>query len=190
MMRAARVQGRSLGLTNPMPLAAELVNRYALTRKQADWREFGEVAFHLVSQWPPDLAYLILYGFREVDGMQGRDVVPFVLKAVEMMPHFNPTSARTQLVAPRNNAQLLTDPHERARSAAKLLAREISNVPLRWASGIYHSMDETIRPFVAEQLKAYNPIGASILLNDRRSWLLTKGGFFKGLMRICFGKDI
>jgi hypothetical protein len=190
MMRAAAVQGRSLGLNNPMPLAVELVNHYSLNRKQANWQEFGEVAFHLLAQWPPDLAYVILYGLREVKAMEGRDVVPFVLKAVEMMPHFNPTSANMRLTAPRNNPQLLKDSNERARSAAKLLAREISNVPLRWASGIYRSMDGTTKPFVAEQLKAYNPVGAAILLSDHGSWLLTKSGVLKGLMRMLFGRGV
>lgn len=188
-MRAAAIQGRSHGMANPLLSATRLVADYSLHTRQSDWREYGEVAFHLVYQWPPDLGYVILYSLREVNALKGRDVVPFVLKAVEMLPHFNPIPSRLHLPGPGNKQQLWTDPDERSRAAAKLLARELSNVPLRWASGIYRSMDGTIKPFVAEQLKTYNPAGSAILFGKQHEWLLTKSGLLKAIMRLCFGGD-
>ncbi len=91
MIRAAQVQGFALGVTSALELSEQLVTDYALDRRPlTTWQDYGDVALRLVASWPPDLAYLVLYGLRHSSRLQGRDVVPFILKAVEMMPHLNP----------------------------------------------------------------------------------------------------
>ena len=87
IMRAAAFQASQHRLHNPLTSTRHLATLYAMSAKQQNWLEYGDVALHLVAAWPPDLAYLILYGLRELQSEIGYDPVPLVLKAVDMLPH-------------------------------------------------------------------------------------------------------
>ena len=158
--------------------------------KQQNWLEYGDVALHLVAAWPPDLAYLILYGFRELQSEIGYDPVTLVLKAVEMLPHLRCEGVALHLDPSDRVRQLRADPTERARSGAKILVREIVGVPLRWAQGIYRNLDPEMKPFVEEQLRAFSPTSARILMQAGPFWLFTGSGlrrvFFR-LVKVIFG---
>ncbi len=189
VMRAASVQAHACGMANIIGAARELARQYQLEAKAADWHEYGDVAFHLVTVWPPDLAYAIIYAFREVKHGCGYDPVPLVLKAVEMMYCFKPAAVTLHLPPTAEWQKMWNDPQERLRASAKILAREISGVPLRWASGIYRALDTTVKPVVLEQVRHFNPAGAAILERCGYSWLFTKSGLLRVLFRTCFGRE-
>lgn len=193
VMRAAGIQGRQHGIDSPIDAARELANLYYIPAKPRHWQEYGDVAFHLVATWPPDLAYAIVYALRELQSEIGHDPVPYVLKATEMMYDFRPEMVDLHLEAAPRTSDLVADPTARATAAAKLLARELSVVPLRWASGILHSMKPTAKKFVSQELQAFNPDGAAVLLGERYRWLLTGTGLVRWstrcVMHVLFGKQ-
>jgi hypothetical protein len=176
-------------MANIIAAARELARQYQLEAKAADWHEFGDLAFHLVTVWPPDLAYVIIYALREVKPGYGSDPVPLVMKAIEMMYCFKPAAVSLHLPPTAQWQKMENDPHERLRASAKILAREISGVPLRWASGIYHALDTTVKPVVLEQLRQFNPGGAAMLERHGYAWLFTKSGLLRVLFKICFGRE-
>ncbi len=194
VMQAAGAQARSHGIADPVAAASELVERYALRSRQRNWQEFGGVAFHLVASWPTDLAYALLYATREVKPPLGYDAVPLVMKAIEMLSRLRVDNETVHLELSGRAQLLAEDLDERARAAARVLVRELSNVPLRWASGIYTGMDERMKPVVEQELRKFNPRGAPILLGASRAYLLTSTGALRTLSRafnrIVFGKGL
>jgi hypothetical protein len=196
VMRAAGVQARQRGIRDPLDTACQLAERYKLRGIKEDWREFGAVAFHLVSTWPPDLAYVLLYSLREIKPPLGYDPVPLVMKAMEMLPHWQPESSAFEAEENSQAQQVIRDPDERARACARVITRELSGVPLRWASGIYASLDPEVKRFVQEELRRFNPWGAQHLLTGRNwSWLVTGTGLrlilrhlWRILFRVLFGR--
>lgn len=195
IMRAAGVQARQHGLSDVMSPAGRLIELYGLRDNPRDWREFGGVAFHLVATWPADLAYMILYAMRETKPPLGYDPVPLVMKAIEMLRHLRPENVTLHREMGGQAQELAGDPDRRARACACVIARELSGVPLRWASGIYSALDSELKPFVQEELKRFNPKAARILLNGCHSWLLTGAGLHRllqrlwwAILRVLFGK--
>jgi hypothetical protein len=192
VMQAAGAQARSHGVTDPVAAASELVELYSLRSRQPIWREFGGVAFHLVASWPTDLAYVLLYATREVKPRLGYDAVPPVMKAIELLPRLRVENATLRLELSGRARLLAEDLDERARAAARVLVRELSSVPLRWATGIYVGMDERMKPIVAHELLKFNPCGAPILLGASRAHLLTGTGALRALLRalsrLVFGR--
>jgi hypothetical protein len=189
IQRAATVQARQYELSDPGSAARTLAATYGMLRKPGDWREYGDVALHLVAAWPPDLAYLCLYGLREMRPELGYDPVPLVLKAVEMLYHLDCGRVELRLEPDERVGRLLRDPEERARGSAKIIAREISVTPLRWASGIFNSVDPDVRPFVREQLVEFNPTAARILAEGTSSRFLTWNGLVQAVFRLLFGRE-
>jgi hypothetical protein len=144
----------------------------------------------LVTVYPPDLAYAIIYALRDVKPGCGSDPVPLLLKAVEMMYCFKPAAVSLHLPSKILSQKFRDNPQEILRASARILVREISGVPLRWASGIYLALDATVKPVVREQLREFNPSGAAMLGDGNYAWLFTKSGLLRALYRICFGKEI
>lgn len=194
IMRAAGVQARQHGVHDPTSPAGHLVELYGLRGKKRDWREFGAVAFHLVATWPPDLAYIILYAMREVKPPLDYDPAPLVMKALEMLRHLRCEGVSLRVEMNGQAQQLVQDLDERARACSRVITRELSSVPLRWAGGIYIALDPEIKPFVQEELKRFNPWGAQRLLKGSRSWLMTGAGLslvvrraLQAVYRVLFG---
>jgi hypothetical protein len=119
----------------------------------------------------------------------GYDPVPYLLKATEEMFHFRPENVVLHIEMSEIPKALLTNPSERAKRAAKLIAREISVTPLRYASGIFNAMDPVMKPFVTDELRSFNPEAMDILSRGSRMWILTGSGFLRFLMRLLFGED-
>lgn len=190
IQRAASLQAQQYGVHSPIEEARRLALLYAVKRKRRDWREYGDIAFHLIATWPSDLAYMTLYAFREMHSELGYDPVPFILKAMEEIYHLRPENLELHLGMTEQVRRLFDDPAERGRTGAKIIAREISIVPLRWASGIYNTLDPAVKPFVEEQLREFNSHGADILSKGLRTWLLTRAGLARRLIRLLFGKDV
>ncbi|MBI5222835.1 hypothetical protein HY990_00270 [Candidatus Micrarchaeota archaeon] len=195
IMRAAALQGRQCGLRDPISAAERVAELYEVHSKPQDWRHFGDIAFHLIATWPADLAYMIIYAMREIKPALAYDPVPFIMKAVEMLPHLRCEAVTLHLEGGERTHKVIVDVDERSIACAKILVREISSVPLRHASGIYNALDKEIKPFVAAQLKEFNKNAATILLKSDWSWLLTGTGLLRMLQkvwrfihRILFGK--
>jgi hypothetical protein len=115
--------------------------------------------------------------------------VPLVLKALEEMHGFRPSFSELKVDASLHNRAEFSGSNDRARAAARILAREISVVPLRHASGICAIADPKALPFILAALKDFNPRAASILATQPKSWWLTRTGLLRGLFGILFGKD-
>lgn len=189
IFRAASLQAQQYGVS-PIEEARRLALLFVVRRKRRDWREYGDIAFHLIATWPSDLAYMTLYAFREMRSEFGYDPVPFVLKATEEIYHLRPENLELHIEMTEQVRRLFDDQGERARKGAKIIAREISVISLRWASGIYIRLDPTVKSFVDEQLREFNPEGADILSEGSRAWLLTRSGLFDCLISFLFGRDI
>ncbi|MBI3933975.1 MAG: hypothetical protein HY316_04735 [Acidobacteria bacterium] len=189
IMRAAAVQGRGYSISAPGCEAKRLAALYTIRDKHKDWREYGDVALHLAAAWPPDLAYSILYALRELQAEIGYDPVPLTLKAVEMLYYLRCERIKLHLERTGRVCQLMDEPVERAKCGARIIARELSVVPLRWASGIYDALDPGMKPFVQEQLREFNPKAADILLKSRSSRLLTRPRLLRLIFRVLFGRQ-
>jgi hypothetical protein len=190
IQRAASLQAQQYKVHSTIEEARKLALLYAVKQKRMDWREYGDIAFHLIATWPSDLAYIILYAFRELHSELGYDPVPFILKATERIYHLQPENLELHIEVTERVQRLFDDPAGRARMGAKIIAREISITPLRWASGIYNTLDLTVKPFVEEQLREFNPNCADILSNSSLAWLFTGSGWTRWLIRVLFGKAI
>ena len=130
---------------------------------------------------------------RELTPPLQNDPVPLMLKAMEMLYYFKPNRALLHMEINGVARQLMDNHTERAKFCAKIIARELSNVPLRWASGIYSALDPKVKQLVQEQLREFNPKAADILLKGSSSWLLTPTGLLRvilrSVLRILFGKE-
>lgn len=189
LQRAASLQAQRYGVHSPIDEAQCLASTYAIWQKRMDWHDYGDIAFHLIAKWPPDLAYSILYSFREIEPKLTHDPAPLILKAMEEIYYLQPDKLKLRLEITKQIQKLTEDSVERAKMGAKLIAREISVVPLRWASGVYHQLAPTAKPYVEEQLRNFNPQGAEILSKGPHAWLLTFTGLLRILVRVLFGKD-
>lgn len=187
--RAASLQARQYGINSFVAEANRLSVVYDMQHKSKDWREYGDIAFHLIATYPPDLAFLILYSFRDVNQKIGYDCVPYILKAAEEIYHLRPQNLTLSLDMTNSVKKLFDDSLERAKAGAKLIAREISGAPLRHASGICELMDSRVKSFIEDELRSFNPKGAEILFKASRAWILTPIGFLRWMMRILFGKQ-
>ena len=194
--RAASLQAWQYRIHSPVEEARRLAALYCIHYKQRDWRDYGDIAFHLIAAYPSDLAFVILYAFRDMQYELGYDPVPYILKATEEMFHFRPENVVLHIEMSEIPRALLTNPSERAKRAAKLIAREISCTPLQWASGIFDAMDPAMKPFVADELRSFNPEAMDILSRGSRMWILTGLGFLHFLkrlitflIRLLFGED-
>jgi len=190
IQRAASLQAYQCGVISFESEASKLINLYRVNWKRMGWQEYGDVAFHLIAKYPPDLAYTILYAFRKNQTMIGYDPVPLILKAIEVIYYLQPKNL-TLYIEMTNDIKKLSDyPEERAKKGAKVIVREISVTPLRWASGIFHNeIDPTIKSFIKDQMKDFNPIGYDILMKASRIWLITPIGVLRRL-KLSFFKSI
>jgi tetratricopeptide (TPR) repeat protein len=183
IQRAASLQAQQLGITAAENEAMHIINLYSVRWKQRDWREYGDVAFHLIAKYPPDLAYIIIYSFRGAKSIY--DPVPLILKAVEQIYYLRPRNLRLHLEMTEEVEKLLDCSEERAEKGAKIIAREISVSPLHHASGILHNeVESAIKPFINKQLSVFNPQGHELLMKASRIWLLTPTGLLKRLTRL------
>jgi hypothetical protein len=186
--RAASLQARQYGINSFVTEANRLSQIYDIRHKRKDWREYGDIAFHLIATYPPDLAFFILYGFRDVEFKVEYDPVPYILKATEEIYHLRPHNLKLSLNMTGRVKNLFDDPMERAKAGAKLIAREISGAQLSHASGILDLMDSRAKSHIEDELRSFNPKGAEILFKASRAWILTRTGFLRWIMRILFGK--
>jgi len=189
--RAASLQARQLRINSPIEEAQKIANIYNLHTKRMHWEEFGDISFHLLIRYPPDLAYFTLYAFRELPTTLQYDPVPLVLKAVEMIAYLNPSVFTTSLENLKGNEELdklINSSAYRARKAAKILVRELSVTPLQFASGIFKSTDNNMKHLILEELKSFNPNAADIILKSSAQSLFTKVGIIKFISRLLFGK--
>lgn len=196
ILRAAAVQGRQHGMRDPISAANRLAESYNIRNKSKDWREYGDVAFHLAVTWPPDLAYIVIYAFREIQPPIGYDPVPLIMKALEMLRYLRHENMIIQIEMDERIRKIAENPNELAKASAKLLVRELSSVPLRWATGIYRALDSEVRNSVRQELLEFNPKSAKILLKGGFSWLLTGTGLlqilnsiWRAIHKILFGKE-
>lgn len=191
--RAGSLQARQQNMPDLVVTARQLVKLYAVDRKPLAWQEYGDVALHVVASWPADLAYMVIYALRELKDEIGYDPVPPTLKAVEMLHALRPSAVQLHLAAGVRADDLVASADDRGRRAACIIAREISGVPLRYASAIYHSLDARAKGFVDDALRQFNPSGAKILQRAPRGWPPTLRGIFLGVLRrvlrILFGRD-
>lgn len=146
------------------------------------------MAFHITVSYPPDLAYTILYSLRGVTGVR-HDPVPLILKALEEMQGFRPSHAQLNMELTGSVHDAFHDSSIRAGKAAQILAREISTVPLRYASGIWVAANPRAQPFIHAALREFNPRAAQILARRPKTWWLTSTGIVRGLLGMLFGKD-
>jgi hypothetical protein len=189
IFRAAGHQARTIGIRDPAKESARLVELYKLQRRAPRWQEFGDLGLHLTVSYPPDLAYVVLYGLRGVVPDLGYDPVPLLLKALEEMYGFRPSRTQLQTDASILGLDEFNSPEGRAKKAAQILARELSTVPLRYASGIWVAADPKAKPFIYAALSDFNPRAAKILSARPKTWWLTPTGAARGLLGILFGKD-
>jgi hypothetical protein len=186
IIRAANIQAVQRGIDLEQE-ATRLARGYRLAQKPADWRDYGDIAFHLVAAYPPDLAYLLVYTISRLN--LGRRVgrAPFMLKAIEQLYAVRPRRFTLQVTMSDDNALLWQDPVERARRAARVLVRELSTVPLRYASGAYHQINSATKPYVDEELASFNPAAAA-LLPKSKAWVFTPQALGRAFFRILFGQ--
>lgn len=189
IFRAAAHQAQAAGIRDPAKEAARLAGLYSIVRRPRRWQEFGEVAFHIAVSYPPDLAYTILYNLRGCLADQRYDPVPLILKALEEMQGFKPSHAQLHTGPSGSGQAAFHDSSVRAGKAAQILAREISTVPLRYASGIWVAANPRAQPFIHAALKEFNPRAERILSARPRTWWLTPTGAVRGLLGILFGRD-
>ena len=183
MMQAASVQARQYGITFKSA-ADQLAELYNIKEKKEDWRNYGDVAFHIVVTWPADLAYRIIYSLRDSKLKPNYDPIPLIMKALEMLRYLKYQNLNLHLEPNENFYRLANDKLERSKAAAKIIVRELSCVPLRWSIGIYRNIDPEMKSIVAEQMEEYNKDGAKILLSGSWAWLLTGAGILNILLRI------
>jgi hypothetical protein len=186
--RAAAHQCHAAGFPDPLSESKRLAAIYSIDGGRRTWQDFGEVAFHLMVTYPPDLAYVILYGLREVS-RAGNDPVPLVLKALEEMYGFRPTCANLSPDAAGRYDDAFTRAEKRAELAAHILARELSTMPLRYASGVWTSANEKARPYIHAALVNFNPRAAQLLERSPRAWILTPVGIVRSIVELLFGRD-
>jgi hypothetical protein len=189
IFRAAAHQAQAAGIRDPAKEATRLAGLYSIERRPPRWQEFGEVAFHITVSYPPDLAYTILYSLRGCVAGARHDPVPLILKALEEMQGFRPSHAQLNMELSGSGDDAFHDASVRAGKAAQILAREISTVPLRYASGIWVAANPKAQPFIHAALKEFNPRAAQILAQRPKTWWLTSTGIVRGLLGMLFGKD-
>jgi len=188
ILRAAQVQAQKRNI-DPFKEAIHLSDIYNVKWKNKDWREYGDIAFHIIASYPPDLGYIIIYGFRKLKSKIGYDPVPFILKAIEMIYHLRPWKLNLHIEVDERCKKLFDSPEERAKAGAKIIAREISITPLRHASGIYKIMEPNMKLFVKEELKVFNPEAYKIWVKGSRLYLLTKEGILRWITNFLFGRE-
>jgi hypothetical protein len=182
--RAAHLQAEQLKIPQVIEESRRLLATYETGRRT--WSDCGDLALHLAAAYPPDLAMLVLYGLREVDASW--DPVPHVLTAMERLYHYRADREASALLDTPQMQILRHDRRERARCAARVLAREVSVTDYRTACGIYADFDSDVRPFLDEALRQFNPTGAAILSSQAGAWRLTRLGLVKWLVRVVFGR--
>lgn len=188
IFRAAAHQAHAAGINDPRSESNRLAAIYSIESSRRRWQDFGEVAFHLMVSYPPDLAYVVLYGLREAQRVRN-DPVPLVLKALEEMYSFRPSQAKLSSDISARLDEVFTSPHKRAECAAQILARELSTVPLRYASGIWITANQKARPFIHAAFTSFNPRAAQILARRPKNWILTPSGIGRKLFELLFGRD-
>jgi len=189
LYRAAAQQGWQCNVPDPRAEAQRLAGLYAIEEKPRQWTEYGDIAFHLAIGYLPDLAYVVLYCLRHVRLNLAYDPIPYILKAIEELPHLRPERVRLHLPMTPEVQAAIASSEERARRAARVLVREICCVPLRHASGIYATMDPAVKPAVEAELRAFSPRAAAIIRGGSMAHLLTWSGFTRWLLRLLFGRD-
>lgn len=115
IQRAAALQARELGIGNPAQEAGRLNQEYGVYQKGKDWREYGDVAFHLSAVYPPDFAIVVLYAFRHIVPKTRHDPVPYILQAVEKIFLLEPENIRLNIEINDEVKRLLRNSDERAR---------------------------------------------------------------------------
>jgi hypothetical protein len=189
IIRAAQCQAFQARIPDLGSEASRLWSLYEGDSKKADWREFGDLAFHLCASYPPDLAHAILYGFRAVRSPGGCDPVPFTMKALENLFYLRPAALTLRLEASPEVARLVRDPLDRAQRAMRILVREISGSPYSAATGIYAQMDSQTRSIFLAALTQFNPNGAKIIAKGSRAWMRTPTGLLRLIWRLIFGNE-
>jgi len=189
IFRAAAQQANARGIRDANEEATRLTALYRIEGKPPRWQDFGELAFHLLVSYPPDLAYVIVYGIRVTARGLRYDPVPLILKALEEMYNFQPSHADLKTDHHIRSLDVFNNARSRADQAAQILAREISVAPFRHASGIWTTANPKARPFIHAAMRDFNPRAAQILTgNPNASWL-TAPGILRALFQLFFGKD-
>lgn len=178
-----RVQARIGELSQEV---RRLSNLYDVPRKKPDWRDYGDLALHLAAAYPPDLAYVIIYGFREL--VSGSDPVPLIMMALEKLYYLRPDQLILQLDASAATHDLCRSAAARAERAMRILAREVSTTPYPYATGICDRFDPRIKPFLFQALLQFNPEGAPMLSKGPKAWMRTGVGVKRLLWRVLFGQ--
>ncbi len=184
IQRAAALQAQARAVRSAEEEASRLNDYYGIWAKRRDWRQFEDVAFHIAASYRADLGYLLIYALRQYQTSLGYDPVQYVFFALQNLHLFRPyyVSRCVELIP---EAEVFSrDSRTRGRAAAKLIVRELSTVPLRWASGIFAGLDATMRELVLEELQRFNPEGARILSRGSRGHLLSRVGFWQAV-RCC-----
>ena len=187
--RAASHQAQLRGISDPTHEIARLLALHGLSHTPPNWQEYGGLALYLAVAYPPDLAYFVLYSARHVGPAVPRDLVPYVLKALEEMVNFRVPHVPVVLRDYPDAEVAARSPEWRAEKAAHVLAREISCVPLRYASGIWEIVNPRAKPFLRSAIEAFNPRAAAILARGSRAHFMTPAGVARGVFRLMFGKD-
>ncbi len=158
--------------------------------KPSRWQDHGDVAFHLAAAYRPDLAYCLVYAFRDI--RERPDPVPLIMTALEHLIHLRPTTISIHLPATVDLENLRRNPRELATRGARILAREVSVAPYAHATGIYAHWDSAAKSILVDALREFNPDGAAVLAKDSKAWMRTGTGFLSGtlhvLWRIFFGR--
>ena len=192
IMRAARIQGQQKGIRSVRDEAERLGKLYAIEDKGKTWKDYGDIAFHLIASYPPDLGFMVVYGFQVFQQKRGFEPIPFLFKAIEQSRYLNLQfwpQCQNELGHLEDFKLLANNLDERARKAAKLLARELSGAVLTNASAIFHfDMDPRMKPLVMEEFKKFNPEAAKILDKSKYYWLFTGSAALKYFSHLVFGK--
>jgi hypothetical protein len=193
IVRAAHWQAQNKRLASFSAEATRAAGVYQLAGKTQDWREFGDVALHLVAGYLPDLAYFLTYALRELEPPLGYDPVPYVFTALQNLHRLRPQVLNNCVEPTEQTEVLFSDSQARGRAAAALIAREISVTPLRYASGIFNGLQPPMQKLVSEEMEKFNPVGMQLLRQAKRAYLATPAGLLKQfgrtLFRLLFGKD-
>jgi hypothetical protein len=192
IVRAARVQGQQKGIRSLRDEAERLGKLYAIEDMAKTWKDYGGIAFHIIASYPPDLGFMVIYGFQEFQRKLGFDPIPFLFKAIEQIQYLNLQfwpQCQKEMGHLEDFQPLVNNHQERARKAAKLLARELSGTALRNASAIFRfDMDPRMKPLVIEEFQRFNPEAAKILDKSKYYWLFTRSALLKSFSHLVFGK--
>lgn len=188
-MRAAQQQLLQRRIGKLETEARKLWDLYGIGQKAADWRDYGDVALHVAGAYPPDLAYVLIYSLREIGRGTKSDPVPNIMAALEGLYFARPDRWKLHLDGVDFDREILESAEKRAERALRILVREVSAAPYRYATGIYARFHPRLKPLLIHLLAELHPAGAEILSNESRAWMRTWTGVKSLIARVLFGKE-